>query len=86
MEPLALAAGALFVLAGAITFVVAYTCCMNRIICAIGGTICVAWGVYISLLAMDVLQFSIVGVSAGQYALGGWFVIYMGSVWGRTRK
>ena len=86
MDSLGLIAGALFLLAGAITGVVAFCGCRSRDLCGVGALIFVLWGIYTLAIAVNAITYSRLSVSIGQYALAGWLVVYMGFIYVRTRS
>jgi len=86
MDSLGLIAGALFLLAGAITAIVATCGCKNQHLCGVGALIFVLWGIYTLAIAVHVITYSRLAVSIGQYAIAGWLVIYMGFIYQLTRR
>jgi len=85
MDGMGLAAGALFLLAGAMTFLVAMCRYKNMVLAYMGGAILTAWGVYTLLLALTIVSYSRVGISIGQYTIAGWLVVYMSAAYARLR-
>ena len=85
MDSLGLIAGALFLLAGALTAIVAVCGCRSRDLCGVGALIFILWGFYTLAIAVNAITYSRLAVSIGQYALAGWLVIYMGFIYIRTR-
>ena len=85
MDQLGLLSGALFIVAGGVTAIVAMCGCRNRDVCGVGALIFTLWGVYTVGLSVDVIPYTREVTSVGQYAIAGWLVFYMGYVYVRTR-
>ena len=86
MDSLGLIAGALFLLAAAITGIVATCGCKNKHLCGVGAFVFFSWGIYTLGIAIHAITYSRLAVSIGQYAIAGWLVIYMGYIYMLTRK
>lgn len=85
MDQLGLLSGALFLVAGVVTAVVALCGCRNRDVCGVGALIFILWGLYTIGLSIGLIPYTREVTSVGQYLIAGWLVFYMGFVYVVTR-